>query len=105
MVGALTLSILFVVRQQDVSRLFLLSLFIVEPLVTFAGRATLRAGFNWLRRRGYNTRYMLVAGTGRLAQDFADRVEGRAGLGIRSSAICPSLTSGPRGHTADPRDP
>ncbi len=83
LVAALTLSTLFLVHQGDVSRLFLLSLFLVEPLVTFAGRAALRAGFNWLRQRGHYMRYMLVAGTGRLAQDFADRVENRAGLGIR----------------------
>ena len=33
--------------------------------------------------RGYNTHTMLVVGTGRLARDFADRVESRTGLGIR----------------------
>ncbi len=83
LVAALTLSTLFLVHQGDVSRLFLLSLFLVEPLVTFAGRAALRTGFNWLRQHGHYMRYMLVAGTGRLAQDFADRVENRAGLGLR----------------------
>ncbi len=82
-VVALALSALFVLKQVDVSRLFLLTLFVVQPLVAFAGRATLRAGFGRLRRRGYNTRFMLVVGTGRLAQDFADRVERRGVLGIR----------------------
>ncbi len=82
-VAAFALSALFVLKQVDVSRLFLLTLFVVQPLVAFAGRATLRAGFGRLRRRGYNTRFMLVVGTGRLAQDFADRVERRGVLGIR----------------------
>jgi exopolysaccharide biosynthesis polyprenyl glycosylphosphotransferase len=83
MVAALTLSILFVFKQQDVSRIFLLSLFIAEPIVTLAGRGILRFTFSELRRRGHNARYMLVVGTGKLAQDFADLVESRAGLGIR----------------------
>jgi exopolysaccharide biosynthesis polyprenyl glycosylphosphotransferase len=83
LVAAFALSALFVLKQVDVSRLFLLTLFIVQPVVAFAGRAILRAGFGLLRRRGYNARFMLVVGTGRLAQDFADRVEGREVLGIR----------------------
>ena len=55
----------------------------LQPIVTFAERSILRFAFSYLRERGYNTRYMLVVGTGELAQDFADLVEARAGLGIR----------------------
>jgi exopolysaccharide biosynthesis polyprenyl glycosylphosphotransferase len=82
-VAAVTLALLFITHQDDVSRLFLLALFIVQPLVTFAERGVLRFTFSELRKRGYNTRNMLVVGTGRLAQDFADRVEARHGLGIQ----------------------
>jgi exopolysaccharide biosynthesis polyprenyl glycosylphosphotransferase len=83
LVAALTLSALFVFKQENVSRLFLLILFVAQPLVTLAIRAVLWAWFTRLREHGSNTRYMLVVGTGRLARDFADRVDGRAGLGIR----------------------
>jgi exopolysaccharide biosynthesis polyprenyl glycosylphosphotransferase len=83
LVAALTLSILFVLKQGDVSRLFLLSLFLAQPMVTLAGRGVLRLAFSELRRRGHNARYMLVVGTGKLAQDFADLVESRPGLGLR----------------------
>ena len=83
LVAALTLSALFVLKLDDVSRLFLVILFVAQPLVTFASRAALRAWFTELRSRGRNTHTMLVVGTGRLARDFAERVEGRAGLGIR----------------------
>ena len=83
LVAALSLAILFIFKQQDVSRLFLLTLFTVQPLVTLTGRGILRLAFSELRRRGHNARYMLAVGTGRLAQDFADLVEGRPGLGIR----------------------
>jgi exopolysaccharide biosynthesis polyprenyl glycosylphosphotransferase len=82
LVAALTLSTLFVFKQEDVSRIFLLALFTAEPLVTLAGRGILRFVFSDLRSRGHNARFMLVIGTGKLAQDFADLVESRAGLGL-----------------------
>ncbi len=82
LVAALTLSALFVFKQENVSRLFLVFLFTAQPLVTLASRAALRVWFTRLRARGRNRHYMLVVGTGRLAREFADRVEGRPGLGI-----------------------
>ena len=83
LVLVVTLAMLFVLQLEEVSRLFLAVLFLTQPLVTLAGRTSLRYGFGALRSRGYNTRYMLVAGTGALAQSFADRIEARPGLGIR----------------------
>jgi len=80
---ALTLSALFLLKQEDVSRLFLLLLFVVQPAVTITGRALLRSWYETLRLRGYDTRYMLIAGTGTLAQSFADQVDGHRGLGVR----------------------
>ncbi len=79
----MTFAMLFVFHQDNVSRLFLVLLFVTQPVVTWASRAILRSGFGALRRRGYNTRYMLIVGTGTLAQDFADRIESRPALGIR----------------------
>jgi exopolysaccharide biosynthesis polyprenyl glycosylphosphotransferase len=83
LVLAITLSTLFILHEAQVSRLFLALLFVTQPLVTLAGRILLRYIFGALRRRGFNTRYMLVVGTGVLAQNFADRVEGRPALGVR----------------------
>ena len=83
LVAALTLSFLFLVKQVDVSRLFLIFLFVAQPAVTLLGRIALRAVFESMRRSGRDSRYMLVAGAGQLAQDFADRVEGHPGLGLR----------------------
>ena len=83
LVVALTLSALFIFKQEDVSRLFLAFLFIAQPAVTLAGRILLRYGFEAIRRQGHDARFMLIAGTGRLAQEFADRVESHPGLGIQ----------------------
>ena len=82
-VVAITLSTLFIVKQEDVSRLFLAFLFVAQPAVTLGGRVLLRYGFEAIRRQGHDARYMLIAGTGRLAQDFADRVENHPGLGMQ----------------------
>lgn len=82
LVVALTLSFLFLVKQVDVSRLFLALLFLTQPTVTLIGRMVLRAAFEATRRAGLDPRYMLVAGAGHFAQAFADRVESHAGLGL-----------------------
>ena len=83
LVIAVTLSTLFVFKQTDVSRLFLIILFIAEPTVTLLGRLGFRAVFEAARQRGHNARYMVIAGTGHLAQDFADQIEEHPGLGIQ----------------------
>ena len=80
---AITLSGLFVLKLEDVSRLFLLLLFVAQPLFTLTGRAVIRWWFATIRRSGYDPRYMLVAGTGQLAEDFANRVESHPGLGMK----------------------
>ena len=80
---AVVLSTLFLTKQTEVSRLFLVYLFIAEPTVTLLGRLAVRTAFNALRRRGHNARFMVIAGTGRLAQDFADELEQHPGLGIQ----------------------
>ena len=75
LVLVITLSTLFVFKQDNVSRVFLGLLFVAQPLVTLAGRVALRSGFGAFRRRGYNAHFMLIVGTGSEAQTFADRVE------------------------------
>jgi exopolysaccharide biosynthesis polyprenyl glycosylphosphotransferase len=82
LVVAITLSALFLLKQTDVSRLFLTMLFVSQPAVTLVGRLLLRAAFTWNRAQGRDPRYMLVVGTGQLAEDFADRVETHSGLGL-----------------------
>ncbi len=80
---AITLSLLFLFHQDDVSRLFLGLLFVVQPSVALAGRLLLRRWFEARHKHGRDTNYMVVAGTGSFAQDFADRVEAHAALGMR----------------------
>jgi exopolysaccharide biosynthesis polyprenyl glycosylphosphotransferase len=79
----LTLSVLFVFRLPDVSRLYLLTLFPSQWLLTLATRIALRFGFEQLRRRGHNLRYVLVVGAGPRAQAFAAKLESHRELGLQ----------------------
>ena len=76
-------SVLFLFKLPDVSRRFLLLLFVIQGIVTLASRVSIRLTLRALRDRGYNTRYVLVVGTGAAARRFADRIERRRELGLR----------------------
>lgn len=81
--SVITLSVLFLVHLPDVSRLFLIVLFPSQAIATIAVRAALRLGFERLRRRGYNVRYVLIAGAGRRGRAFAAQLEAHKALGLR----------------------
>jgi exopolysaccharide biosynthesis polyprenyl glycosylphosphotransferase len=83
LLGLITFSALFVVKLPDVSRLFLLTLFLSQVILTIASRASIRWLLRALRDRGYILRYMLVVGTGREARRFAERVARHRELGLR----------------------
>ena len=80
--AAVTLSVLFVVKLPDVSRLFLVVLFPVQAVATIASRAVLRAAMERFRREGRNARYALVLGAGPRGQAFARKLEGHRELGL-----------------------
>ena len=77
-----TLSVLFLFKLPDVSRLFLLFLFPVQALVTIASRAVLRRALESMRVRGKNLRHALVLGAGPRGQAFAAKLEGHRELGL-----------------------
>jgi len=79
----ITLSVLFLFRLPDVSRLLLLALFPLQALITLATRVALRVAFERYRRQGRNIRYVLVLGAGRRAQQFAAKLEDHRELGLR----------------------
>jgi exopolysaccharide biosynthesis polyprenyl glycosylphosphotransferase len=75
------------------SRLLLLSLFLIQPVVSVTTRAALRGILTWIRSRGYNARQILIIGAGPAAQKFADEIELNRALGLRVM-----------GHLRGPRD-
>ena len=78
-----TFAVLFIARLDDVSRLFLALLFPAQAVATVVLRLVLRSWFAAIRRRGANARFVLVVGAGEAAQEFADRIEAHAELGLR----------------------
>ncbi len=83
LVALITFTALFWLKLPDVSRFFLLALFGGQGTVTLGSRLALRAAFRWARNRGYNARFVLIVGTGREAERFANRIEARRELGLR----------------------
>jgi exopolysaccharide biosynthesis polyprenyl glycosylphosphotransferase len=77
-----SLAVLFWFKLPDVSRLFLILLFPVQYVATLVSRLALRWGFEVLRRRGRNLRYVLVLGAGPRAQAFAAKIEDHRALGL-----------------------
>jgi exopolysaccharide biosynthesis polyprenyl glycosylphosphotransferase len=77
-----TFVLLFWLKMPNVSRQFLLLLFPAQLVLTVASRFILRSLFATARSRGFNSRYVLVVGTGPAAQAFADRIEARAEMGL-----------------------
>jgi exopolysaccharide biosynthesis polyprenyl glycosylphosphotransferase len=74
---------LYILKLPQVSRLFVITLIVVQVATTILSRLVLRWAFARARERGLNIRLMLVVGTGGLAQQFADRVERHRDLGLR----------------------
>jgi exopolysaccharide biosynthesis polyprenyl glycosylphosphotransferase len=83
MLFLVTLSVLFLFRLPDVSRLFMLILFPTLAAATVASRIALRVALESLRRQGKNLRFVLVLGAGPRAQAFAAKLESHRELGLR----------------------
>jgi exopolysaccharide biosynthesis polyprenyl glycosylphosphotransferase len=81
--AVVTFSVLFLAHLSDVSRLFLFALFPTQALATISIRGGIRLAFESLRRRGYNSRYVLVLGAGPRGQAFASQLEAHTALGLR----------------------
>jgi exopolysaccharide biosynthesis polyprenyl glycosylphosphotransferase len=79
----LTLSVLFLFKLPDVSRLLLLVLFPAQAACSVALRAALRAVMEHRRRQGRNLRYVLVLGGGERGWAFAEKMESHRELGLR----------------------
>jgi exopolysaccharide biosynthesis polyprenyl glycosylphosphotransferase len=97
LMALITLSLLFIFRLPDVSRLLLLILFPAQAAAAIALRGAVRLVMGRMRRRGLNTRFVLVLGAGQRAQRFATTLEAHRDLGLRVVGFLddePSLARG-----------
>ncbi len=79
---ALTLSMLYVFKLPDVSRLLLIVMFPALAAAAIGIRIVIRQAFVFARDHGRNVRYMLVLGADARAKAFAELVESHADLGL-----------------------
>ena len=92
------ITLLFIVHVSDASRLLVGLLLVATAALAVVTRIGLRLLLTAARRRGYMTRFMIIVGANATAQDFADRVERHADLGLRvlghldADDLAPGLT-------------
>jgi Undecaprenyl-phosphate glucose phosphotransferase len=81
----LLISITYLFREKSVqfSRLVFVYFWALATVFTVGQRTILRFLLRELRRKGYNLRYMLIVGAGRVAGDLASRVRLHQELGIQ----------------------
>lgn len=100
----LFLALVYLFREKTVpfSRLVFLYFWVLATVFTVLERAFVRALLREVRRKGYNLRYMVVIGTGKVADDIIGRVQAHAELGIQilgcfAREASPEVVTGPRG--------
>jgi exopolysaccharide biosynthesis polyprenyl glycosylphosphotransferase len=79
----ITLSLLYVFKLPDVSRLLLIFVFPALAAAAIGIRIVVRELLVLARDRGRNVRYMLILGANTRAKAFADLVESHAELGLK----------------------
>jgi Undecaprenyl-phosphate glucose phosphotransferase len=81
----LFISFTFLVREKSIpfSRLVFVYFGLFSFIFTVLERSVLRRILKEIRRRGYNVRYMLIVGAGKVAEDVALRVRTHADMGFQ----------------------
>lgn len=79
------ISLTYLVREKSIpfSRLVFVYFGVLSTILTIAQRSLLRGFLREIRRRGYNLRYMLIVGAGKVAGDIAARMRFHRELGIQ----------------------
>lgn len=70
----LVMSILFFIKEIHYSRLVLLIFLILNIILSTVERLTLRWFLRYIRNRGYNKKYLLILGAGRLGREFYNKI-------------------------------
>jgi Undecaprenyl-phosphate glucose phosphotransferase len=81
----LFIAVTYIFREKAIpfSRLVFLYFAILSTILTAVQRSFLRFVLREIRRRGYNLRYMIIVGAGKVAGDIATRIRLHRELGIQ----------------------
>lgn len=85
--SALLFAILFLTKSLDQSRAFLLLFLFINFLFLLSFRKIISEFLSYLRKKGHNTRNILIVGTGSPAKDFIQEVWKNPEWGFRISGL------------------
>jgi exopolysaccharide biosynthesis polyprenyl glycosylphosphotransferase len=92
----LLLALSFFVRTYSYSRAVVLMFSLAAPVLIMSLRVALRLALRQLRARGYNLRYVLVAGAGRLAEEIIIRIHDHPESGLSVEGVLADGAEGKR---------
>jgi len=90
----LLVALSFFVRETSYSRGVVAIFSLLAPGLIISLRSLLRGSLRIMRRRGYNRRFVLVIGGGRLAEEIIERIHAHPEAGLHVHGV---LADGPRG--------
>ncbi|MFQ5456354.1 MAG: sugar transferase [Nitrospirota bacterium] len=95
--GALSITtIIFGLKYIHISRLFLLIFPVIDFILLSFGRISIRIFARYVRKRGYNYRYILVIGTGKRARQIINLLKEHKHWGLRLVGIISDQSNGKR---------
>lgn len=94
--GMITASLLFLAQPFDFRRRFFSYFLIISFLLIAGEKVGIKLLLGAMRRRGYNTRNLLIVGTGRKGLEFAQVVERHADWGLKVVGFITCLEERPQ---------
>ncbi|MBI4982314.1 MAG: undecaprenyl-phosphate glucose phosphotransferase [Candidatus Omnitrophica bacterium] len=77
------ITVFYLVKEYKYSRVVFVYFFCINVLLLSLFRLFLRLFLSWLRKRGYNLRYVLIVGDGVLGQDVEKKITEHAEYGFK----------------------
>lgn len=76
-------SLTFILHQYEYSRGVFLYFWVAQTSAVIVARLSFRQGLRFLRKKGYNLRYILVVGAGEMGREVVKKIHARPELGLR----------------------
>ncbi len=76
-------SVIYVLKLQDISRSFVFTVFLLAIAAFALEKSALILSFRYVRRKGFNTRNILIVGTGKRAKKFAELIGSHGEWGLK----------------------
>lgn len=68
------LGVLFAIKQNDFSRSMIIIFYVISNILMISVRVMIRKMLRYMRKRGYNVKYVLLVGYSRAAEEYINRI-------------------------------